>query len=177
MHRLRFVLDADVEIEELGGYHDDVTAALRFFFSPVAPDFAARFAGFSKAEITRRLENRILESERRSSFAVLASLEAYFRIDFNIRCRQRLKDDLSVYFRKIEKMRANRVRLDEDILQGWKRHSNASPDLINQVRTAFKFRHWLAHGRYWIPKLGQKYDFAGIYLPARAIIAGFQLSR
>lgn len=174
MRRSRFVLDPSLKIEELGNYHEDVVAAFRLFFGR-APDFPARFAGYSEAEIERQLESRVLESDNRSAFAVLASLEAYFRIDFNLRCRQRLKDDLSRYFRNVEKARADRIRLDEDILEGWRLHSNASAVLINQIRAALKFRHWLAHGRYWTPKLGQKYDFAGVYLLAQAIISGFQL--
>ena len=175
MPSLRFVLDPNLKIEELGNYHDDVVAALRLFFSPAAPDFGARFVGCSKAEIERQLENRILESDNRSTFAVLASLKAYFRVDFNLRCRERLKDNLSRYFRSVERTRADRVRLDEDILEGWKQHSNASALLINQIRAALKLRHWLAHGRYWTPKLGQKYDFAGVYLLANVIVSGFHL--
>ena len=29
--------------------------------------------------------------------------------------------------------------------------------------TAFKYRHWLAHGRYWEPKLGRIYDYYSLY--------------
>jgi hypothetical protein len=66
------------------------------------------------------------------------------------------------------------VRLDEDILEGWKMHGTAPARLIGQVRGAFRFRHWLAHGRYWLPKLGQKYDFEGVYFMAGAIVSSFQ---
>ena len=40
--------------------------------------------------------------------------------------------------------------------------------LIGDVRGAFKFRHWVAHGRYWVAKLGRKYDFAYVHLLASA---------
>jgi hypothetical protein len=84
-----------------------------------------------------------------------------------------LKDSLSKYFRDIRKMRKSSIRLDEDILEGWKRYSTVSNLHIGELRSAFKFRHWLAHGRYWTPKFGQKYDFETIYPMAEAIVSGF----
>lgn len=35
--------------------------------------------------------------------------------------------------------------------------------IIGDVKRAFKYRHWLAHGRYWTPKLGQGYNYAAVY--------------
>jgi hypothetical protein len=173
MRRSRLTLVPNLTLEELDAYHDDVVASLRLFFSPAAPTFTARFAGLSLDEVYAELTERLDESEIRSAFALLTSLEASFRIDFDSRCRQRLKDDLSVFFRGVEKKRGDRVRLDEDILEGWKRHSSAGAFLISQLRGAFNFRHWLAHGRYWIPKLGRKYDFDFVYTMTSAIVSGF----
>lgn len=34
---------------------------------------------------------------------------------------------------------------------------------ISELITAFKYRHWLAHGRYWEPKLGRIYDYYSLY--------------
>lgn len=174
MRRARFVLHPNLEPEELAAYHDDFTASLYLYFSPAAPTFRNRFAGYSADEIASELQSRLLESDVRSSLAVLTSLEAHFQTDFNVRCRRRLKDPLSVHFRSIERTRRDRVRLDEDILDGWRKHSNASGTLIGQVRAAFKFRHWLAHGRYYSPKLGQKYDFDGLYLMSITMVSAFQ---
>ncbi len=176
MHRSRFVLVPELALEELAAYHDDVVASLRLYFSPAAPILNKRFVGRSADEIASELQLRLVESDIRSALAVLSSLEAYFRIDFDLRCRRRLKDDLSVYFREIERTRRDRVRLDEDILEGWKRHTDAPAILISQLRGAFKFRHWLAHGRYWSPKLGHKYDFVGVYFMASAIVSAFQFA-
>jgi len=36
--------------------------------------------------------------------------------------------------------------------------------LISELRSVFKFRHWLAHGRFW--QIGRKYDFQTLYLLA-----------
>jgi hypothetical protein len=127
--------------------------------------------------MARTLESRLVESDFRSALTVLTGLEAYFRTDFNERCRRRLKDDLSVRFREIERnierdQRGTPVSLDS-ILDGWKIAHGVSAREIGVVRGAFKFRHWLAHGRYWSPKLGYKYDFNGIYLMAKTVVSTF----
>jgi hypothetical protein len=103
MHRPRFVLPPSLKLEELDAYQGDVVASLSFYFSPAAPTFVARFAGQSLKEVADQLDSRLLESNIRSTLAVLTSLEAHFRIDFNARCEKKLKDDLSIYFRKIKK--------------------------------------------------------------------------
>lgn len=171
----QFILVPALELDELAAYHQDVLASLRLYFSPSAPTFAARFVGKKQGVVDRELALRLDESDVRSAFATLTSLEASFRIDFDFRCRRRLKDDLSIYFRQVKKTRKNAVRLDEDILEGWKRHTDASPALISDLRGAFRFRHWIAHGRYWTPKLGRKYDFDYVHLMADSIISGFKL--
>jgi hypothetical protein len=50
-----------------------------------------------------------------------------------------------------------RVRLDEEILEIWLDQENSPRNLIEEFRAALNYRHWLAHGRYWIPKLGRQY--------------------
>jgi len=173
----RFVLRQALELDELAAYHQDVLASLRLYFSPSAPTFTARFAGELQNDVDAKLELRLDESDVRSAFAVLTSLEANFRIDFESRRKKKLKDKLSRHFRGVEKARGDRVRLDEDILEGWKLHGAASARLISEIRSAFKFRHWIAHGRYWFPKTGgRKYDFAYVHLMADAVISGFPLS-
>jgi len=169
----RFRLVPSLKLDELVAYHQDVVASLRLYFSPASPSFIARFAGRSQIEISIELTSRIEESDVRSAFSVLTSLEATFRIDFDIRCRKRLRDHLSVYFRKVERLRGDKIRLDEDILEGWKMYTSAPSSLIGDLRGAFRFRHWLAHGRYWAPKLGRKYDLEYVTLMADSIVLGF----
>jgi uncharacterized protein YutE (UPF0331/DUF86 family) len=52
--------------------------------------------------------------------------------------------------------------LDEDIFEAWKANVTGSKRLIGELRGAFKFRHWLAHGQYWELK-SRKYDFSSVY--------------
>jgi hypothetical protein len=86
-----------------------------------------------------------------------------------------MKDDLSRAFRLIWRSRKKRVSLDEDILEAWKKHSSASKQLIGELRGAFNFRHWLAHGRYWVPKFGRRYDFIFVYSLADDVLSAFPL--
>ena len=174
MVRAQYVVVPELTLEKLAAYHQDVLASFRVYFSPTAPGFEGRFVGQTRAEVAARLQARVLESDARSALMVLTGLEAHFRTDFYVRCRRRTKDDLSRHFRAIERRRGEQVRLDEDILEGWKRHAGASATLISQLRSAFRYRHWLAHGRYWRPKLGHKYDFDGVYFMASAIISAFK---
>ncbi|MGB7132439.1 MAG: hypothetical protein WBD59_16615 [Candidatus Sulfotelmatobacter sp.] len=67
--------------------------------------------------------------------------------------------------------------MDEDILEAWSEHSSGSRQLIAELRGAFNFRHWLAHGSYWVPKLGRKYDFNFVYSLADDVLEAFPLQR
>jgi hypothetical protein len=166
-----FILDPALKLDELAACHRDTEISLRLYFSPSAPTFTERFAGEPLEEVRRRLTLRLEESDTRSAFTALTSLEARFRIDFDFRCRKRLKDPLSKYFHDVERTR-DLVRLDKDILEGWKRHTDVSGKDISALRDAFKFRNWFAHGRYY-PLKWPKYDFDYVYLIADSIISGF----
>jgi len=172
----QFTITPTLELDELASYHQDLVGSLRLYFNPSTPTFAARFVGKRLDEVRQELASRLEESEFRSAFFVLTRLEASFKIDFDFRCKKRLKDDLSKNFREVERKR-DKVRMDADILEGWKRHRPEWSREISELRGAFKFRHWLAHGRYWTPKLGRKkYDFAYVHLMAESIISGFGLA-
>ena len=161
---------------EIAEYQVDTVDSLGLFFSTLGENNVSRYVGFTPSDASDVLKERVTETGLRSSLAVLSSLEAVFRIDYLVRCQDRLKDDLSRDFRELHKQSAARVRLDEDILELWSLHYPALRGRIGEFRGALKFRHWLAHGRYWIPKLGRKYDFADIYLLATIILGEFPLA-
>jgi hypothetical protein len=167
-------VDPALGLTEIAGYHQDVTESLRLYFSPFNPRFTARFAGQQQNEVDELLKLRLAESDVRSTLAVLTSLEASLRIDFESRCRKRLKDDLSRHFQTVAKKRSDKVRLDEDILEGWKIHGSVPNSLIGEIRGALRFRHWLAHGRYWTLKLGRKYDYDYLFLIASGMAQKFR---
>jgi hypothetical protein len=160
-------------IVEVAEYHNDVVASLRYF-SKTSPSFiSSRYFGRPPDDV---LAARIQETDLRSAFFVLTSIEAAFRIDYLYRCQRKMKDDLSRTFRIIYKDRGGNASLDEDIFETWKEQSSApGPRLIGELRGAFNFRHYLAHGRYWEPKLGRKYDFNFVYSLADDVLQAFPL--
>jgi hypothetical protein len=164
-------------IEAIADYHNDVERSLRFYFDEASPTFRTRFIGLRLDEaLTARDEliaARLEETDQRSAFFVLTRVEAAFRVDYELRCRKRMRDDLSRTFRALWKKQRNRVSLDEDIFEAWREHWPRLRQLVSELRGAFKFRHWLAHGRYWEPKLGKKYDFNFVYSLVDDVLIAF----
>jgi hypothetical protein len=145
---------ANEAIAAIAEYHNDVEHSLRLYFSEVSPSFGTRFFGLRPEEITAERDARLEETDQRSAFFVLASLEKAFREDYRCRCKKRMKDDLSRAFRAIYKDREEKVNLERDVFEAWKENRPELRQLVGELRDAFRFRHWLAHGRYWVPKLG-----------------------
>ncbi len=160
-------------IVELAEYHNDVLASLKYFSKSSPSLISTRYFGRPLGDL---LAARIEETDLRSAFFLLAALEAAFRIDYLYRCQKKMKDDLSRAFRAIYQKRKGNASLDEDIFETWRENSSApGPRLIGELRGAFNFRHYLAHGRYWEPKLGRKYDFNFIYSLADDVLSAFPL--
>ena len=94
---------------------------------------------------------------------LLAATEAVIRVDFLHRVYNRKKDDLSRQFRQIYQQKGNMVSLDPDILDIWKEFDPAAKRKVSDFKSALNLRHWLAHGRYWTPKLGKDYSPNDVY--------------
>jgi hypothetical protein len=163
------------DIYEISLHHADLIASLRLFFSSGAPSFATRFLGYSAQQVASDLDSRIAEIDMAYSMTILAALEGRLRTDYLQRSYRRLRDPLSKALRRLHDERDNRAGLDDEILSIWKDHTTGLDRLIGDLRGAFKYRHWLAHGRYWEPKLGRKYDFNSIFGLAVAVLANFPL--
>jgi len=164
-----------LKIEEVAQVHEDMAKSLRFYYSaPGLEQRDAKFVGYSIEDVRRELELRLGELDRNSAFCVLAALEASFRTDFLVRCDKRRKDDLSRSFRKLYKLKRSRAALEEEILDAWKHHVPKAKSLISEIIGAFRYRHWLAHGRYWVPKFGRSYDYFSVYLLAQNMEQVFQ---
>lgn len=162
------------EVGELALYHEDVERSLRLYFSPDAQSYSVRFAGYSRAEVNRELNERLAELELASALTALSAIEAAFRIDYLQRCYLKKKDPLSRAFRRLHKQKETKVSLEDDIFEMWKEYASGAAALIGNLRGAFKFRHWLAHGRYWVPKF-PKFDFQAILILAESALNGLPL--
>jgi len=174
MRRVPFSSE-NVIIADLALHHTDIENSLRNYFNANASSFPARFAGYSDSELTAELQTRLAEVDMTSSLTILSALEAVFRIDYLQRCYQKEKDSLSRAFRALHRRKASKVDLENEIFDLWKQHTDGATKLISDLKGAFKYRHWLAHGRYWEPKLGKKYDFFSLYTLAASVLANFPL--
>lgn len=152
-------------------HHDDVEISLSFYFSGNYQNLPQRYFGYSLKELRDELNERIQEVELSSSMALLAAVEAAFRVDYLQRCYQRDRQEISRQFRQIYKSKRHRVSLDQDILSEWVRFDANLNVLIGELRGALKYRHWIAHGRYWTPKLGRRYDYASVFFLADEIFS------
>ncbi len=159
--------------QDIDIHHQDTEQALRHYFA--TPQLhIKRFFGYTQAEIQQELQLRIIEQERMSSLELLAALEAIFRLDYLQRgLYSKQKDQLSKHFRSLYKEKEKRVSLEEDIFEAWKIFGSVKPELSGDLKGAFKYRHWLAHGRYWTPKTGRKYDYFGLQTLTTLVLQNF----
>jgi hypothetical protein len=166
-------LQEAVSISAVADYHVDAESSLRLYFTEANPGFVARFADYAPAEVQEELANRIDETDLRSALAIMSRIEALFRIDYQHRSKEKLPDGVSIAFRKLRKSygAANwKVPLERKIFETWRTVYPDTSRLIGELTGAFRFRHWLAHGRYFQPQLGRKYDYQYLYWLATAVL-------
>jgi hypothetical protein len=129
--------------------------------------------GMGIEEMDAYFEAILEEIDAQASLFLLAATEATLRVDFLARVYERRKDPVSRTFRDVYKRRRQhtktKVRLEEDILDTWGQEWPESKSHASRLKGALEYRHWLAHGRWWPPKLGQRYDPSGLV----QIITGF----
>lgn len=163
------------ELTKMAEFHNDLDRSLRLYFSKDSPFYEVRFVGYSQSRIVEELQHRLKEAQLMASMAVFAFLEAAFRIDYEQRCLLRKKDPVSRALRQIYKKKHRRAKLDEDIFETWRTCQPALGRVIGELRAAFHLRNWLAHGRYWKPKFGRKYDFNDVFRLADTTLRIFPL--
>lgn len=158
---------------ELLEWHHGVLVALGEREQRVLMGAAAltdEFLAMTPEEVSASFDDQRDELDSLTMLGLLAAAEADLRVDYLTRVFERKKDDVSRAFRDLYKESATRVRLDEDLLEIWLQHAPCKKE-VGDFRGALKLRHWLAHGRYWPPKLGRSYDADDVFLLIRALFA------
>jgi len=149
----------NLTFDEVLGHHIIVEKSVYAYYrTTMQPEFV----GYTLRELENELKNRMDEHDRTSCLSLLSAIEALLRMDYLQRCYEKEKDDISRKMRALHKQKGYRASLEDDILELWKQES-ASRETFSQAIAAFKYRHWLAHGRYWVPKLGREFDFDYLY--------------
>ena len=127
-----------------------------------------RLFGMDMPELNAHFASLLDEADKQVCLFLIAGAEGAIRVDFFERVYEKRKDRVSRAFRDIYKSRCGhnktRVHLEEDILDTWASQSQLgkAKTAIGVFKGALKFRHWLAHGRWWAPKLGRRYDPVGV---------------
>jgi hypothetical protein len=160
-------------LPEVARHYSAVTAATYNFFAnsgPMALKAHPSLAGYTGMPMHEVRSNILAEVDRTSALSVLSCVEAAVRSDYLRRVYDREKDDMSRALRAIYKLKEERARLDDDLLFCWRDHSGISKALVRELIGAFNYRNWLAHGRYWTPRFGRRYDFSTVYPIAHAFL-------
>lgn len=173
----------NLELDEIFDHHSVTELALKEYYSinEDKVEYHVRFAFNREVDVADELGKHIEELAATSSFSILSSLEASFRVDFLVRCKNKKRDILSRRFREIYKKKKDRIKLEDDILDIWKEYyctKAAEKCVITDFIGALKYRNWLAHGRYWEPtNWGRQYDYETVSLLAELIHQTFDLYR
>lgn len=152
---------SESNFEFIASHYTDARASAFLYFSDKNPKYNEIFFGLTPNELIKKRDEWLEEEEKLSLFSLLSSIEAKFQIDFYFRKKERKKDIISKEFRRISR---KRISLLKDILPIWKdktKNNSQCRFLFNELDSVMKYRHWLAHGRYWTLK--KKYTFDNIY--------------
>lgn len=158
--------DQDLGLEEIAVHYDSLISSLREYYSPNSPSFLARCSSYTNAEVEDELSRHIAEIDLTSALNVMSATEAALRVDYLDRAYRRGKDKLSRAMRDVYQTKSEKASLEDDIIAAWTATGIMKNQLAGDLKSAYRYRHWLAHGRYWTLKIGRKYDFFSLYIVA-----------
>jgi len=157
--RVRFS-HRELSLNDIAIHHLNVEAALFEFFAGSSQALLQRYADTKRGDARDR---SLAELDFSSSLSVLSSTEAAIRIDYLRRVYGRWRDPLSRAMKSLYREKEEKARLEGELLRLWGDHAAIPTGLVSAMSGAFKYRHWLAHGRYWMPKFGRQYDYHTVY--------------
>jgi hypothetical protein len=120
-------------------------------------DFNPKFIDFTVNELNEHYKNSKSELEHLVCFDLISATEATLRSDFLNRVYGKDKSNIGRIFRHLEKIKSNKISLEQDIIEHWKTEAGDRKPHLSGFISLLKYRHWLAHGRYWTPKFGQQF--------------------
>jgi len=163
--------ELEQNLDEVATHHADVEAALFEFFAGNSQALLDRYADVT---IDEPRAKSLHELDLTSSLSVLSSVEAAIRLDYLGRVYGRWRDPLSRAMKDLHREKGNRARLQEELIPLWREQTGVRAEVVTQLSSAIRYRHWLAHGRYWTPKFGRLYDYLTVYLIAQEFIEAME---
>lgn len=165
---------AHLSFDDVINQKDMVDKALTIMYSDNNVNFESLFVGRSKKEVESEKEKVMRESDKTHSLLLLTSVEAIIRLDAEERYRNRGKDILSKKIREVYRSRKN-IKLEDHLIAA---RIEVEPELkrfYDALKIAFKYRHWLAHGRYWESNIQQiknnNFEFTNLRLIIHNVIS------
>lgn len=147
--------------------------SITLMYSTKNPNYYSDFVGLSSEDVEKEKLDLIDENDTTHCLLLLTAIEALIRLDAENKYCLKKKDALSKGIRSIyDRTQGVRIRLDEDLIN--LRMTEDNPSLkhgYSALKKFFKYRHWLAHGRYWEPKRNIKIDFNSILMTVQNIIS------
>ena len=128
----------------------------------------SRLLGMTDEEIDSFFLLQGQELELLTMLGLLSAAEAAIRLDYLDRVENRWKDRVSKHFQTIHKKlsargRAEKVSLEEHILDTWKALVPQAKNPVGEFKGALELRNWLAHGRYWARRPSRRYTPNDVY--------------
>lgn len=111
------------------------------------------FVGMTAKEIDRHFESLQSELEHTVCLAMIAATEAAFFVDYWQRIGSKRKDPFSKTLKKTFQ-NISRPGFDE-LLKKWRLAFSFCAKEISILKGILNYRHWLAHGRYWVLNSGR----------------------
>ena len=99
----------NLKIEHIFKHYDDLTKSLYLYFSPANPDYLMIFANEQETMIQHVYKEKLGEVDLSFSLTLLASVEAYFMVDYALRSKLRKRDAVSRAMREIYRDRKSVV--------------------------------------------------------------------
>lgn len=170
----RFRISPDLySLKEIRYYYNRSNEAINCKYSPTDNlHYEEQFCGYTKEEVRKEADEIRNELSHTCSFYAMAYVESLFRIDSFVRVKHKCKGDVTPLIKKMvqSKEKLSLVRF-EDLLDAWEATHADDRELFREVKQAFQFRHWMAHGRYWKPNdnIDKHFDFEDIYSLVSAV--------
>ena len=166
--------EQEKDLDAVWSWYEDQKLALKLYRNELIDSInnskpvQERFTALTIAELREYFDESEMELEHLCAFNIISATEALLRIDFYKKVYQKRRSEVARAFREIHK-KGNEISLERDILDTWKSIVVECKNDVSDLMGLMRYRHWLAHGRYWKPKLGMRYDVLVSYTISKRI--------
>lgn len=155
-------------IVSIRSWYEDQMEAINDFRIKIRTIPNEKFQKLDLIGINYYFDNSEDEIEHLVCLDLVSATEAFLRVDFYTKINQKNKSEIGRIFREVHKKKGVKISLEADIIDAWKKTTGNR--LFSEFSGLLKYRHWLAHGRYWTPKLARIYSFDITYAISENII-------